>query len=78
MTHKEFYIWLDGFMTNREWTDIKEIDIEMTNEMKDKNTANMKIQFTVGNQIDLQQIRSRKCFLNLYKELHALLLKTIL
>ena len=28
MTHKEFYIWLDGFMTNRDWTTIKQIDIE--------------------------------------------------
>ena len=28
MTHKEFYIWLDGFMTNRRWTVIQQIDIE--------------------------------------------------
>jgi hypothetical protein len=28
MTHKEFYIWLEGFMTNRDWTDIKQSDIE--------------------------------------------------
>ena len=21
MTHKEFYVWLEGFMTNREWTE---------------------------------------------------------
>lgn len=28
MTHKEFYLWLEGFMTNRDWTLIKEIDIE--------------------------------------------------
>ena len=27
MTHKEFYIWLDGFMSNRDWTLIREIDI---------------------------------------------------
>ena len=32
MTYKEFYIWLDGFMTNREWTVIKEIDIETIQE----------------------------------------------
>lgn len=32
MTHKEFYIWLDGFMTNREWTVIQEIDIETIQE----------------------------------------------
>jgi len=28
MTHKEFYIWLDGFMTNRSWTVIQQSDIE--------------------------------------------------
>lgn len=28
MTYKEFYIWLDGFMTNRRWTVIQQIDIE--------------------------------------------------
>ena len=32
MTHKEFYIWLDGFMTNRDWTVIREIDIETIQE----------------------------------------------
>jgi hypothetical protein len=32
MTYKEFYIWLEGFMTNREWTVIKEIDIETIQE----------------------------------------------
>jgi phage baseplate assembly protein W len=38
------------------YINIKQIDIEMTDEMKDKNTANMKIEFTVGNQIELQEI----------------------
>ena len=28
LTYKEFYVWLDGFMTNRDWTTIKEVDIE--------------------------------------------------
>jgi len=28
MTHKEFYIWLDGFMTNRDWTTFNQVDIE--------------------------------------------------
>ena len=32
MTHKEFYIWLDGFMTNRRWTMITQIDIETIQE----------------------------------------------
>ena len=35
---------------------IRQIDIEMTDEMKDRNMANMNIQFTVGNQIDTQEI----------------------
>ena len=33
MTHKEFYIWLDGFLTNRSWTVIQQTDIES---IKDK------------------------------------------
>lgn len=32
MTHKEFYIWLDGFMTNRRWTTITQNDIETIQE----------------------------------------------
>ena len=32
MTHKEFYIWLDGFMTNRNWTVIQQKDIETIQE----------------------------------------------
>ena len=32
MTYKEFYVWLEGFMTNREWTEIREIDIESIKE----------------------------------------------
>ena len=32
MTYKEFYLWLEGFMTNREWTVIREIDIESIKE----------------------------------------------
>ena len=32
MTHKEFYIWLEGFMTNRSWTVIQQIDIETIQE----------------------------------------------
>jgi hypothetical protein len=47
MTHKEFYIWLDGFMTNREWTVIKEIDIETIQEkmkeVKDEQSESVKI-----------------------------------
>jgi hypothetical protein len=32
MTHKEFYIWLDGFMTNRRWTSFTQADIESIQE----------------------------------------------
>jgi hypothetical protein len=39
MTHKEFYIWLEGFMTNRSWVTFKETDVESIkekmNEVKD-------------------------------------------
>ena len=38
------------------YINIEEIDIEMTDAMKDNHTAHMTIQFTVGNQIDTQQI----------------------
>jgi phage baseplate assembly protein W len=38
------------------YINIEEIDIQMTDEMKDRHTANMTIQFTVGNQIETQQI----------------------
>ena len=32
MTHKEFYIWLDGFLTNRCWTVVQESDIDSIKE----------------------------------------------
>jgi phage baseplate assembly protein W len=35
---------------------IEEIDVKMTDEMKDMNRAEMSVKFTVGNQIDLQEI----------------------
>lgn len=38
MTHKEFYIWLKGFMTNRDWTVIREIDIETIQEKMNEVT----------------------------------------
>ena len=41
MTHKEFYIWLEGFMTNRDWVVIKQIDIETIQEkMKEVKEVN--------------------------------------
>ena len=40
MTYKEFYIWLDGFMTNRSWTIIKQGDIEtIQGKMKEVNNT---------------------------------------
>ena len=35
---------------------IEEVDVMMTDEMKDMNKAEMNIKFSVGNQIDLQEI----------------------
>jgi|TARA_B110000211_G_scaffold234086_1_gene302354 hypothetical protein len=35
---------------------IKNIDIVMTDELKDKNQVNVGLEFTVGNQIDLHEI----------------------
>lgn len=35
---------------------IDSVDIEMTNDMKDMNRANMKVGFRVGNQIETQEI----------------------
>jgi hypothetical protein len=32
MTYKEFYFWLDGFMTNRDWTTFNQVDIETIKE----------------------------------------------
>jgi hypothetical protein len=32
MNYKDFYYWLDGFMTNRSWTIIQQIDIETIQE----------------------------------------------
>ena len=32
INHKEFFIWLDGFLTNRSWTVIQQSDIEAIKE----------------------------------------------
>jgi hypothetical protein len=41
MNYKEFYIWLDGFMTNRSWTVIQQADIEGIQEkMKEVKEVN--------------------------------------
>lgn len=38
------------------YINIDQIDVRMTDEMKDRNTAEMTINFTVGNQIDMQAV----------------------
>ena len=38
------------------YINIEEIDIQMTDEMKDRNQATMNIKFTVGNDIDLNEL----------------------
>jgi hypothetical protein len=44
MTYKEFYIWLDGFMTNRRWTSITQSDIESIQEkMKEVKNGDIEI-----------------------------------
>lgn len=41
MSYKEFYIWLDGFMTNRSWTVTQQSDIEtIQNKMKEVKDDN--------------------------------------
>jgi len=35
---------------------IEAIDVDMASELKDKNQVNLNLQFTVGNDIDLQEI----------------------
>ena len=41
------------------YINIEEVDIKMTNEMKDMHRADMNIKFTVGNQIETQEITFR-------------------
>ena len=38
------------------YVNIKNIDVEMTNELKDQNRVNLSLEFTVGNQIDLHEL----------------------
>jgi hypothetical protein len=51
MTHKEFYIWLDGFMTNRMWTSFTQVDIETIQEkmkeVKEDNKINIAEPFRI-------------------------------
>jgi phage baseplate assembly protein W len=41
------------------YINIEEIDVEMTDELKNKNQVNLHLKFTVGNDIDLQEITLR-------------------
>jgi len=38
------------------YINIKEIDVQMTDEMKDKHIANMNLKFTVGSELSTQEI----------------------
>jgi phage baseplate assembly protein W len=38
------------------YINIENIEVEITDELKDRNRANLYLQFTVGNQIELQEI----------------------
>ncbi len=38
------------------YINIDEIEVEMTDEMKDNHIANMKVKFSVGSNIELQEI----------------------
>lgn len=38
------------------YVNIKNIDVEMTDELKDQNRVNLSLEFTVGNQIDLHEL----------------------
>jgi hypothetical protein len=50
MNHKEFFIWLDGFLTNRSWEVIQQTDVEV---IKDKMKE-------VTGEFDLNSLRSNK------------------
>jgi hypothetical protein len=44
MTHKEFYIWMDGFMTNKRLVNFTQSDIEAIQEkMKEVKNGNIEI-----------------------------------
>jgi phage baseplate assembly protein W len=38
------------------YINIKDIEVEITDELKDKNQVNLHLKFTVGKQIDLQEV----------------------
>jgi len=47
MTHKEFYIWLDGFVTHRHWTQYTKVEVDLIlekmKEVKDEPQESVKI-----------------------------------
>lgn len=49
--HKEFFFWLDGYLTNRSWTTVQESDIdvikEKMKEVKNENSFDVN-RFTVN------------------------------
>lgn len=41
LNHKEFFFWLDGYLTNRSWTTVQESDIDVIKEkMKEVKNEN--------------------------------------
>ena len=50
MNYKDFYYWLDGFMTNRSWTTIQQSDIE---------TIQEKLKEVKSDEISLDKISKR-------------------
>ena len=45
MTHEEFFIWLDGFLTNRDWDGLNRIDIDTIKNKMLEVSNNKKINF---------------------------------
>jgi hypothetical protein len=56
ISYKEFYVWLEGFMTNREWTVIREIDIEAIKEkMKEVSDIPNDNKLYMGNNLGVKR-----------------------
>jgi hypothetical protein len=61
MTPKEFTIWLDGFLTNRDWTTIKETDIQtIKNELSKVDRALPDFKWRPSQQPPLYRNRENK------------------
>jgi hypothetical protein len=45
MTHEEFFSWLDGFLTNRDWDGLNRIDIDTIKNKMSEVSKSKKINF---------------------------------